>query len=186
VLEEVFRLCAGLFGVFISGTGADLIARGGNAGIGFSEAACAVEAPLTATAGPEKGPGAEGERAGPMSTYIGRVADAEPGGLGTCMITVVGVFVVLLISLTPSWESMSVSLSKAGPFLNPGVVRSKQKLSIHQIPNMRKVNALPMKDVTSYWVPAELTFIRDMFPDMVISSPLLRPGESSNDCGVVG
>lgn len=168
MLEEVFRLCAGLFGVFISGTGADLIARGGNAGIGFSEAACAVEAPLTATAGPEKGPGAEGERAGPMSTYIGRVADAEPGGLGTCMITVVGVFVVLLISLTPSWESMSVSLSKAGPFLNPGVVR------------------FPMKDVTSYWVPAELTFIRDMFPDMVISSPLLRPGESSNDCGVVG
>jgi len=171
IVGELLRCCGGLFGAFTWGPGADLIACGGNAaGIGFSTPASAseVEAPLDAAA-PEGSSKAAAGRVEPASTYLGRGADALAGGLGTGMVIVVlGVFSPPLNSLTPSSESMSASLSKAGPFLNPGVVR------------------FPMKDVTSYWVPPELTFIRDMLPDMLPVSPLFRLGESGNDCGVVG
>ena len=141
MLEEVMRLCAGLFEPLVRG-------RETEAGL----------------------------------TSKGRMIGA--GRLGTCTITVArGVFSLAVNSLRPSSESISVNLSKAGPFLDSGVVRSGGQMSV---PNfiLGRVDALPMNDVTSYWVPPESTFIRDMLPGLLPASSLLRPGESG--IGVVG
>jgi len=147
MLGDVFRLCAGLFESVVRDR-EDPIACGGNCGMGF---------PIS------------DRETDPALTFKGRMPDVEVGGLGTCTITVaLGVFSLAVNSLRSSSESMSVSLSKVGPFLNSGVVR------------------FPMKDVTSYWVPAESTFMRDMLPGLLPASSLLRPGESGIGCGVVG
>jgi len=63
-----------------------------------------------------------------VSTYICRGED---------IVVVRGVVSPPLDSLKPSSESMTVSLSKAGLFLNPGVVRSAEKL-IHRTPNVNE------------------------------------------------
>jgi hypothetical protein len=110
------------------GSGADIVRGGSNTGIAFPKSAWVNEdeAPLDVRVGP----GMRSE----ANAYAGRVADAEVG-LNTCVVMVAR-GVLPLNSLTPSSESMTVRLSKAGPFLNSGVVRSEHKSSIHRILNM--------------------------------------------------